>query len=41
MDLRPYSVVENTGFMNLVDVLDPKYVLPSRPHFSQVVIPEL
>ena len=40
-DLRPYSVVENSGFKHLVNVLDPKYVLPSRPHFSQVVIPEL
>lgn len=30
IDLQPYSVIENEGFKQLVKVLDPKYVLPSK-----------
>ena len=40
-DLRPYSVVQNSGFKNLIRVLEPKYTIPSRQHFSETVIPEL
>ena len=40
-DLRPYSVVQNAGFKNLLHVLDPKYTIPSRQHFSDKVIPEI
>ena len=40
-NLRPYSVVENEGFRHLVKVLEPRYTMPSRSHFSESVIPKL
>ncbi len=40
-DMRPFSVVENDGFTHLLSVLEPRYQLPSRPHFSQNVLPPL
>ncbi len=41
LDMRPFSVVENDGFTHLLSVLEPRYQLPSRPHFSQNVLPPL
>ena len=38
-DLRPYSVVENEGFKQLVHVLDPHYVMVQRKHLTETVIP--
>ena len=40
-DLRPYSTVSKPGFVNLMNTLEPSYVVPSRTHFSDKVIPEL
>lgn len=40
-DMRPFSVVDNVGFRELVRVLEPRYHIPSRPHFSQEVVPAL
>lgn len=40
-DLRPYSVVENSGFKYMFKILEPRYEIPSRPHFSQKVVPAL
>ena len=40
-DLRPYSVTEKAGFIHLISVLDPRYKMPSRQHFSGKVIPNL
>ncbi|XP_034050992.1 zinc finger BED domain-containing protein 1-like [Thalassophryne amazonica] len=40
-DLRPYSVVENAGFKLLIKRLEPRYVLPSRKHLSETVIPQM
>ncbi|XP_050950428.1 E3 SUMO-protein ligase ZBED1 [Labeo rohita] len=40
-DLRPFSVVDNEGFKRLVNMLEPKYKISSRPHFSQTVLPAL
>ncbi len=37
----PFCVVENDGFTHLLSVLEPRYQLPSRPHFSQNVLPHL
>lgn len=40
-DLRPYSVVENEGFRNLLTVIDPRYEVPSRTHFATSVLPKM
>ncbi|KAK2557046.1 E3 SUMO-protein ligase ZBED1 [Acropora cervicornis] len=40
-DLRPFSVVQNSGFQNLLHVLEPRYTIPSRQHFSDKALPEL
>ena len=40
-DMRPYSVVNNAGFKALVQVLEPRYTVPSRTHFADSVIPKL
>ncbi|XP_041862941.1 E3 SUMO-protein ligase ZBED1-like [Melanotaenia boesemani] len=40
-DLRPFSVVENDGFQSLVKLLEPRYVLPTRKHLSEVAISKL
>lgn len=39
-DLRPYSVVENSGFRHLLKTLEPRYKLPSRSHFTDKVYNE-
>ena len=39
-DLRPLSVVQNSGFQNLLHVLEPRYTIPSRQHFSDKALPE-
>ena len=38
-DLQPYSVVENEGFQNLLSILEPRYVIPSRKYFTDTAIP--
>lgn len=40
-DMRPYCVVENEGFRYLLEVLEPRYNIPSRQHFSESYIPNL
>ena len=41
-DLQPYSVVENEGFQNLLSILEPRYVIPSRKYFTDgTAIPKL
>ncbi|XP_041853351.1 E3 SUMO-protein ligase ZBED1-like isoform X2 [Melanotaenia boesemani] len=40
-DMCPYSVVENAGFRQMIRILEPKYKLPSRQHFSEKCIPGL
>ena len=41
IDLQPFSLVEDNGFIRLVAELDPRFVLPSRRYLSEVVIPEI
>ena len=38
VDLQPFSVVEDPGFCRLMKELEPRYSLPSRRYFSDVII---
>ena len=40
-DMQPYSVVLGTGFRHMIKVLDRRFNIPSRTHFSSKIIPEL
>ena len=40
-DMRPFSAVANSGFKNLLAILEPRYTIPSRQHFSDKALPEL
>jgi hypothetical protein len=39
--MRPFSTVETEAFRKLLQVLEPRYVVPGRTHFSEKIIPEL
>ena len=41
VDLRPISMVDDEGFRDLVSLLDPRYVMPSRTTFSRKIIPQM
>lgn len=38
-DMRPFSIVEDSGFKKLLNVLEPRYDIPSRQYFSSHIIP--
>uniref|UniRef100_A0A8C9WTI1 HAT C-terminal dimerisation domain-containing protein n=1 Tax=Sander lucioperca TaxID=283035 RepID=A0A8C9WTI1_SANLU len=40
-DMRPYLVVQNEGFKHMLKVLEPRYDIPSRTHFSEKIVPDL
>lgn len=40
-DMQPFSVVQHEGFMRLLHILQPRYRVPSRKHFSTTVIPNM
>ena len=40
-DLQPFSIVSDVGFCCLLAEFEPRYILPSRRHFSEVLIPEM
>ena len=40
-DLRPFNAVNGEGFHYLMQVLEPRYVVPSRQYFSETAIPLL
>ncbi|XP_048849254.1 zinc finger BED domain-containing protein 4-like [Brienomyrus brachyistius] len=41
LDDQPFSVVEDVGFRRLIEHIEPRYVMLSRRHFSDVCLPEL
>ena len=38
LDSQPFSIVNDSGFIGLLNHLEPKYKLPSRSYFSENVI---
>lgn len=40
-DYQPYSIVEDEGFRDLINELEPRYQIPDRTHFSRTVVPNL
>uniref|UniRef100_A0A8B9H5C0 Zinc finger BED domain-containing protein 1-like n=1 Tax=Astyanax mexicanus TaxID=7994 RepID=A0A8B9H5C0_ASTMX len=40
-DMRPLRVVENEGFRNMVNIMEPRYTLPSRQHITDIAVPRL
>lgn len=41
MDYQPYSIVEDKGFINLMNCAAPKFKIPSRTTISRTLIPKL
>ena len=41
VDLRPHSIVENEGFIQLLRVLEPRYSITSRKVLTKTVVPEI
>ncbi|KAM3875860.1 zinc finger BED domain-containing protein 4-like [Diretmus argenteus] len=39
LDDQPLSVVANVGFRRLMEILEPRYVLPSRHYFTEKALP--
>ena len=39
LDCQPISIVEDSGFINLIKFLRPNYPLPSRRYFTERIIP--
>ena len=40
-DLQPFSIVEDKGFRQFVNDLDPKYQMPSRQEIARTLLPAL
>jgi hypothetical protein len=41
IDIQPIQLVENTGFVELVQLLEPRYQIPSRKYITERVLPDL
>ncbi|XP_041830825.1 E3 SUMO-protein ligase ZBED1-like [Melanotaenia boesemani] len=39
--MAPFNIVENRKFIQMFNVLEPKFKMPCRGHFSEKVIPEI
>lgn len=37
-DVQPYNIVENEGFANFIQELDPRYKLPSKTYLRDVLM---
>lgn len=40
-DMRPLSVVENEGFRIMITTLEPRYIIPSRQHITDITLTKL
>ena len=40
-DVQPLSVVENAGFKKLLHTAEPRFKIPSRPYFTNTVLPAM
>ena len=41
LDNQPFSLVEDLGFVRLLQVLEPQYSLPSRKYFVENLLPAI
>ena len=41
LDYQPYMLVENRGFKELLQILEPRYHIPASTTFSRKVIPDM
>lgn len=41
LDDQPISMIEDQGFRQLIEFIEPRYTLPSRRHFADVSLPAL
>lgn len=41
VDMMAYNVVEGKGFKKMMSIVQPKFCLPKRRHFSDTKIPKL
>ena len=40
-DLQPFTLVEDTGFRQLIKTLEPRYLIPCRATFRKTIIPSM
>ena len=40
-DMLPINTVKNEGLKWFINLIDPRYVLPGRKHFSHIALPKL
>lgn len=41
VDMRPFSVVDNARFQDMLRTLEPRYKIPSRTYFTDTAVPAL
>lgn len=41
LDMQPFSIVENKGFLRLLNHLEPRYTIPSRKTFSNNILKDM
>jgi len=40
-DMHPLTTVEGIGFLHLMEVAEPRFIVPRKKHFSKTVIPAM
>ena len=38
LDFQPLSIIEDIGFLRLMNEVEPQYMVPSRKHITDVVL---